>query len=96
VVEAKGVKVGLLSYSLTFPETFWATPSRPGTAHGERSWVEADVKTARPKVDILLVSFHWGQELMTEPKSYQVDLGRAARWCPRSCGKLKWRILPVG
>lgn len=78
VFERRGVRYGLLAYSMTFPEDFWATPERPGTAHPDITRLELDIRQARPEVDILIVSFHWGEELMTEPKQYQVGFARYA------------------
>ena len=70
--------VAFLAYSLTFPESYWATAQRPGTAFGHESHVVADVKRAREYADVVVVSFHWGQESKTELREYQTRLGRAA------------------
>lgn len=73
-----GRHVAVLAYSLTFPEEFWATDSRPGTAFGHEDQVRADVAEARKKAETVLVSFHWGQEGSTELRDYQRKLGHAA------------------
>ena len=73
-----GVTVAFLAYSLTFPEEFWAGPDKPGTAFGHEQDVRADVAAARQKADIVVVSFHWGQEGKTELRDYQVQLAHAA------------------
>lgn len=78
VIKRKGVTYGLLAYSMTFPEEFWAGSGRPGSAHPDWAQVEQDISDARPKVDILMVSFHWGEELKSDPKKYQVDFARHA------------------
>jgi poly-gamma-glutamate capsule biosynthesis protein CapA/YwtB (metallophosphatase superfamily) len=78
VIKRHGVRYGLLAYSLTFPEEFWATPGKPGTAHPDWAQVRQDIKEARPRVDILMVSFHWGEELKSEPKKYQLDFAHHA------------------
>jgi poly-gamma-glutamate capsule biosynthesis protein CapA/YwtB (metallophosphatase superfamily) len=75
---ADGVTVAFLAYSLTFPEEFWAGSDRPGTAFGHERHVRADVAAAREKADIVVVSFHWGQEGKTELRDYQIQLARAA------------------
>ena len=75
---ADGVTVAFLAYSLTFPEEFWAGPNTPGTAFGHERFVRADVATAREKAEIVVVSFHWGQEGKTELREYQTQLARAA------------------
>jgi poly-gamma-glutamate synthesis protein (capsule biosynthesis protein) len=75
---AFGTSVALLAYSLTFPEEFWAGPDKPGTAFGHEKHVRADVATARQTADIVVVSFHWGQEGKTELRDYQTQLAHAA------------------
>jgi poly-gamma-glutamate capsule biosynthesis protein CapA/YwtB (metallophosphatase superfamily) len=70
--------VAFLAYSLTFPESYWATSKQPGTAFGHETHVVADVKRAREFADVVVVSFHWGQESKTELREYQTRLGRAA------------------
>lgn len=70
--------IAFLAYSLTFPENFWAKRRQPGTAFGHEKHIVADVATAREVADIVLVSFHWGQEGITELREYQTRLGRAA------------------
>jgi poly-gamma-glutamate synthesis protein (capsule biosynthesis protein) len=78
IVERDGHRVGFLAYSNTFPESFWAAPDRPGTAFGHRAHVEADVRALRPRVDTVVVSFHWGREATTDLRPYQPMLARAA------------------
>lgn len=76
VVERNGLRVAFLSYSKVYPAEFWATTRRGGTAPGESSHVREDVAAAKKKADLVVVSFHWGAELMDTPKQYQRDLAR--------------------
>ena len=78
IVEASGRRIAFLAYSMTLPETFYATDARAGTAFGHEEQVRADVAAARAGADVVLVSFHWGQEGSTRLREYQVRLGRAA------------------
>jgi len=78
VVKRNRITYGLLAYSMTFPEEFWAGVEKPGTAHPDRAQVQQDITQARARVDILMVSFHWGQELKSEPKPYQIDFAHHA------------------
>ncbi len=81
IVKIKGVTIAFLSYSLTFPLEFYASSRRPGTAPGYADFVKADIEKVRPSADLVVVSFHWGAELLTAAKDYQVDLGhRAIDW----------------
>jgi len=76
ILERKGVKIGVLGYSLTYPEEFWADSARPGTVFGDSTWLRDDITALRNQVDYLFVIFHWGAEKMTTPKDYQKALGR--------------------
>ena len=76
--KADGATVAFLAYSLVFPEKFWAGPDTPGTAFGHERFVRADVAAARRKADVVVVSFHWGQEGKTELRDYQALLAHAA------------------
>jgi poly-gamma-glutamate capsule biosynthesis protein CapA/YwtB (metallophosphatase superfamily) len=78
ILQRNGLKVAFLAYSLTFPEEFWATAKRAGTVFGYREIVEGDIRAAKQKADIVVASFHWGQESKTELRPYQVALGHAA------------------
>lgn len=73
-----GLKVGFLAYSNTYPEEFWATASRPGTAFGHEQHVRADVSKLKKAVDTVVVSFHWGREGETDLQPYQIALAHAA------------------
>jgi poly-gamma-glutamate synthesis protein (capsule biosynthesis protein) len=70
--------VGFLAYSNTLPKNFYAKSDRPGTAPGYADFIRNDVRKLREFVDYIVVSFHWGTELMTEPKDYQQRLARLA------------------
>lgn len=78
ILEAAGTRVALLAYSLTLPEHFYAEANKPGTAFGHEAHVRADVAAARNQADVVLVSFHWGQEGKTTLREYQTRLGRVA------------------
>ncbi len=78
LLESRGARVAFLAYTLTFPEEFWATADRPGSPFGHEAQVRADIAAAKSQADIVLVSFHWGQEGKTELRDYQRSLGRAA------------------
>jgi len=78
IVETAGTRVALLAYSLTLPENFYAEANKPGTAFGHEAYVRADVQAARKQADIVLVSFHWGQEGKTMLREYQTRLGHVA------------------
>jgi poly-gamma-glutamate synthesis protein (capsule biosynthesis protein) len=78
LLKIKDKTLAFLSYSLTFPLEFFASENRPGTAPGYSDFVKTDIEKIRPLADLVIVSFHWGAELMTAAKDYQVELGRQA------------------
>ncbi|MDI6739154.1 MAG: CapA family protein [Candidatus Edwardsbacteria bacterium] len=78
MVERNGVKAAFLSYSRVHPTQFWAGRKKPGTAAADPASLAADVKQAKQQAKLVVVSFHWGAELMDRPKEYQVRLAHAA------------------
>ncbi len=76
--EVEGVRIGMLAYSLTYPEEFWAGKKQAGTAFGYRESVVEDVEALKQQADIVLVVFHWGRESATKLRPYQVSLAHAA------------------
>jgi len=78
LLQINGQRIAVLSYSMTLPENFFASHNKAGTAFGHESHVRADVRAARDQADIVLVSFHWGQEGKTSLRDYQTRLGRSA------------------
>jgi len=78
IMDTANGKVGFLSYSLTFPESFWATDTSPGTAFGHKQQIVSDIKRLKTQTSSVIVSFHWGREKTTELRPYQPTLARAA------------------
>ena len=78
IVSVNGQRVAFLGYSVTLPETFYAGVHTAGTAFGHEAQVRDDVIAARQQADIVIVSFHWGQEGKTELRDYQTHLGHVA------------------
>jgi poly-gamma-glutamate synthesis protein (capsule biosynthesis protein) len=78
LLKTGGRTLAFLSYSLTFPLEFFAAPARPGTAPGYADYVREDIRNVRSRADIVVVSFHWGAEVMFAAKDYQVALGHQA------------------
>lgn len=78
LVEKNGVKIAVLAYSLTNPVEFYARPSQPGAAPGYPRYILQDIRKARDSADYVVVSFHWGAEGASFPKSYQREVARMA------------------
>lgn len=89
ILERKGVKVAFLGYfflgdrNIEPPEVY-ATDRKPGVAGCYRgdgcigAMVEADVKAARTRADLVIPFFHWGREAQDEVTDYQRLLARRA------------------
>lgn len=71
VLSRKGVRFAILAYNNTFPLEFRATPTRAGTAYGDPEFIRRDILKARQLADIVIVNFHWSEELRSSPKEYQ-------------------------
>jgi poly-gamma-glutamate capsule biosynthesis protein CapA/YwtB (metallophosphatase superfamily) len=78
VVERGGWRAAFLGFSLTYPDAFWATASRPGTAFAVRERIAARIDSLRRAADLVIVSFHWGKELHGLPEPYQREFAHAA------------------
>ncbi|HAI21083.1 MAG TPA: hypothetical protein DCM14_04200 [Clostridiales bacterium UBA8153] len=90
VLERNGITVAFLAYtefadanlfwSRRYPRTFLAGPQVAGCAPMDLELITEDVALARTRADIVVVSFHWGQEYVNFPQSYMgQDLQEVAR-----------------
>ncbi len=77
-VEKDGKRVAFLAYNHTFPDQFWATGQRAGTAHASDEGLAREVRRADSEADIVIVAFHWSGELLETPRKYQQILARIA------------------
>lgn len=81
IKEVKGVKIGFLAYTNLGPESWRAGKENSGIAwinEEEIEKIKNDIKLAKEKVDILIVSLHAGEEYIFEPTQFQVEFSRAA------------------
>ena len=76
IVKSKDTQIAVLAYSKTYPFEFFADEASPGTVNGVAEIFVPDIKAAREWADLVVVSFHWSGELVTEPREYQEWLGR--------------------
>ncbi len=73
-VKIGNTKIALAAYSLTFPESFWATDTSAGTCFPYHTFVYKDIQRLKRENDLVIVSCHWGEELRETPKPYQIKL----------------------
>ncbi len=77
-LDGKKLRLGFLGFSMTHPEEFYAGKTNPGTAFPFYERYIAALDSLAPKVDIMVVSFHWGAEKMVTPKAYQIEMAHLA------------------
>ena len=81
VKEIKGTKIGFLAYTNLGPETWRAEGENPGIAwisKDDFQKVGEDIKKAKEKVDILIISLHSGKEYQKMPTQFQIDFAKTA------------------
>jgi len=72
VLRAKSVRIGFLGYSAHVPREACAEQGYSGTAPLSGVSVMEDVSALRARVDVLIVSVHWGQEYSDRPTEGQI------------------------
>jgi poly-gamma-glutamate synthesis protein (capsule biosynthesis protein) len=75
-VEAGGLRLAFLAYSLVGPEWAYAGPDECGVAPLNPLVVQQDIERVRPEADLVLLSLHWGVELAPLPTPRQAQLAR--------------------
>ncbi|MCA9734618.1 CapA family protein, partial [candidate division KSB1 bacterium] len=70
-VQTKVGRVAFLAFSMTFPKEFWANDSVGGTAYPLENKLKNTLQCLKDEADVVILSFHWGQEKSHEPKDYQ-------------------------
>lgn len=77
-VERGGVRIAFLAYSDVNPLGFPAGEGVSGTARARPDQVREDVERAAKRADVVVVWFHWGEELHPEPTGAMQSLAAAA------------------
>ncbi|MFH1367545.1 MAG: CapA family protein [Elusimicrobiota bacterium] len=79
VLERNGIKVGFLGFSAVYPRKFWFGKGTPALVP---SWPEEEmaerIKDIKKRADIVVISFHWGDENEFYPRTSQIYLARLA------------------
>ncbi|MCX7745520.1 MAG: CapA family protein [Clostridia bacterium] len=82
IIEKKGVKVGMLSYTDMSevlykgnpPIRFRAEKDRYGVAPRNYDYIREDIEKAKGQVDLLIISLHWGKEESFDVLPEQVEM----------------------
>lgn len=77
IVNAKGGRVALLSYTSLFPQSFEAKSNTPGTSHFDAQGIADAIRAAKADADIVVVLTHWGEEYRAHSTVVQREMGHA-------------------
>ncbi len=81
IKEINGTKIGFLAYTDLGSPYWTATASSSGIAwltEEKLENIKEDIKLAKEKVDILIVSLHSGEEYAEAPAQFQIEFSKAA------------------
>lgn len=70
VKEIRGLKFGFLGYSDIEKNNI--------VSSADEEKIKKEISEARKKADVVIITFHWGKEYVTEPDDRQKELGRLA------------------
>jgi poly-gamma-glutamate capsule biosynthesis protein CapA/YwtB (metallophosphatase superfamily) len=62
VIERLGLRMAFVGFSNILPTSFFASPGRPGTQPATPASIEAGVRRAAKRADVVVATFHWGVE----------------------------------
>lgn len=74
----RGVRVGYLAYTDLLPSSVQAGPSSPGVNTFDADRMRQDITAMRPRADVIIVSFHTGDEYQTTHNAKQQEIYHAA------------------
>jgi poly-gamma-glutamate synthesis protein (capsule biosynthesis protein) len=79
IVRRLGLRIAFVGFSDRLPLSFFATPRRPGTSFASVPAIRRGVRRARRQADVVVATFHWGDELVRRPTARQRLYARTAR-----------------
>ena len=78
VVTRLGLRVAFVGFSDIGPASFFAKATSPGTSFAEAGAIDAAVRAARRRADVVVATFHWGVERSRTPDGRQRGFAAAA------------------
>ena len=78
VVTRHGLRIAFVGFSDRLPLSFYATSSRPGIAFASTGNIRHAVRRAKRRADVVVATFHWGDELHHTANARQRLFARAA------------------
>lgn len=77
-MEINGIKAIILAYTDLLPRSTAATASHAGLTYLDEAQMIKDISSAKTKSDLVIVSFHWGQEYQSKSNTHQQKIATAA------------------
>jgi poly-gamma-glutamate synthesis protein (capsule biosynthesis protein) len=71
IVERNGLRLGFLAFNFRPQQYFVAPPAWPTPSY---ELIRDAMAVLRPRVDVLVLALHWGDEFIDQPSPAQVDL----------------------
>jgi poly-gamma-glutamate synthesis protein (capsule biosynthesis protein) len=78
VVRRHGLRVAFVGFSDRLPLSFYATQTRPGIAFASTPMIRRAVRRARRRADVVVATFHWGDERSRTANARQRAFARTA------------------
>ena len=78
IKNVNGTKIGFLAYTDLLSKNLSATLTTPGISFLELEQVKKDIVALKPLVDVLMISFHWGDEYQTTHNQKQEHIAKTA------------------
>lgn len=73
IINLDGTKIAFLAYTNLYPKTLEAD-NTPGISHFEFESVKNYIQKAKKSADLVVISFHWGEEYKLESNSEQKNI----------------------
>ncbi|MFH1170646.1 MAG: CapA family protein [Candidatus Vogelbacteria bacterium] len=77
IKEVKGIKIAFLAYTDLVPVGITKETSKPAVAFLDPKQIIPDIAKAKTSADLVVVSFHWGNEYETKHNQKQETIARA-------------------
>jgi poly-gamma-glutamate synthesis protein (capsule biosynthesis protein) len=78
VKDMNGTKVAFLAYTNLLPQFLGKIDAKPSVAFPDEAQMVSDIALAKRRADIVVVSFHFGDEYATTHNAYQENIAHAA------------------
>jgi len=78
IKEVNGTKIAFLAFTNLGPASWGAIENKSGMALFSKDKLEKEIKEARDKADLVIVSFHFGDEYKTSPTEEQKTIAQLA------------------